>query len=165
MYKIQVQILNVHFLNRYTVDKEHADVPGYTNKTSSYQRVSKKVMPWAEQQEQRRSQEISSDGCTSGYAPPPSPIHSALGQVVSEVLFPTVDSLPAQRNPIPSVSPPCNASASPQSSVPPRDAQNSIEVISQLLQEAEESDGKEFEDDPLLQVLRKQRKWVKEQIR
>lgn len=28
-----------------------------------------------------------------------------------------------------------------------------------------ESDGKEFEDDPLLQVLRKQRTWVKEQIR
>lgn len=28
-----------------------------------------------------------------------------------------------------------------------------------------DSDEKEFEDDPLLQVLRKQRKWVKEQIR
>lgn len=27
-----------------------------------------------------------------------------------------------------------------------------------------DSDEKEFEDDPLLQVLRKQRKWVKEQI-
>lgn len=28
-----------------------------------------------------------------------------------------------------------------------------------------DSDEKEFEDDSLLQVLRKQRKWVKEQIR
>lgn len=28
-----------------------------------------------------------------------------------------------------------------------------------------DSDEKEFEDDPLLQVLRKQRTWVKEQIR
>lgn len=28
-----------------------------------------------------------------------------------------------------------------------------------------DSDGKEFEDDPLLQVLRRQRTWVKKQIR
>lgn len=57
-------------------------------------------------------------------------------QVVSEVLFPTVDSSPAQRAPVLSGSP-CTASAPPQSSVPSCDAQNSKEVISQLLQEAE----------------------------
>lgn len=149
--------------SRYTVDREHADVPGSTKKSSSHQRVSKKVMPRAEQQEQKGSQESSSDRCISDYAPPPSPVHSALGQVVSEVLFPEADSSPVQSSPVSSVSR-CTASAPPQSSVPPCDTQNSIEVISQLLQEAEDSDEKEFEDDPLLQVLRKQRTWVKEQI-
>ncbi|XP_035862166.1 proline and serine-rich protein 3 [Sander lucioperca] len=150
---------------RYTADREHADGPGSTNRSSSHQRVSgHKVMPWAAQQQQEGSQGFPSESCTGNHAPPPSPIHSALGQVVSEVLFPTVDSSPAQRNPDSSVSPTCTSSAPPHSSVPPCNAQNSMEVISQLLQEAEDSDEKEFEDDPLLQVLRKQRRWVKEQI-
>ncbi|XP_044063603.1 proline and serine-rich protein 3 isoform X2 [Siniperca chuatsi] len=149
---------------RYTVDREHADGPSSTNRSSSHQRVPKKVMPWAEQQQQEAHQEFSNESLTGDHAPPPSPIHSALGQAVSEVLFPTVDSSPAQRTPVSTVSPPCTASAPPQSSVPPCNEQNSMEVISQLLREAEDSDEKEFEDDPLLQVLRKQRKWVMEQI-
>ncbi|XP_039661371.1 proline and serine-rich protein 3 isoform X2 [Perca fluviatilis] len=150
---------------RYTADREHADGPGSTNRSSSHQRVSgHKVMPWPAQQQQEGSQGIPSESCTGDHVPPPSPIHSALGQVVSEVLFPTVDSSPAQRNPDSSASPTCTSSAPPRSSVPPCNAQNSMEVISQLLQEAEDSDEKEFEDDPLLQVLRKQRRWVKEQI-
>ncbi|TKS81909.1 Proline and serine-rich protein 3 [Collichthys lucidus] len=150
-------------ISRYTVDREHADVPGSTNRSSSHQRLPKKVVPSAEQQQQRGSQ-VSGERCTGDYAPPPSPIHSVLGQVVSEVLFPTVDSSPARRTPVSSVSPPCSTPVPPQSSIPTCDAQNSMEVISQLLQEAEDSDEKEFEDDPLLQVLRKQRTWVKEQI-
>ncbi|XP_070767470.1 proline and serine-rich protein 3 [Enoplosus armatus] len=149
---------------RYTVDREHADGPGSTHRSSSHQRVPKKVMPWAEQQQQEGRQEISNESCTGDRAPLPSPIHSALGRAVSEVLFPTVESSPAQRTPVLSVSPPRAASAPPRSSVPPCNEQNSMEVISQLLQEAEDSDEKEFEGDPLLQVLRKQRKWVKEQI-
>ncbi|XP_076593859.1 proline and serine-rich protein 3 isoform X2 [Chaetodon auriga] len=142
--------------SRYT-ERERADVPGSTNRSSSNQTVPKKVMPWADQQHQRGSQAFSSERCASDDVPPPSPVHRALGQVVSEVLFPTGDSSPAQRTPVSSPAP-------PQSSVPPCNAQNSTEVISQLLQEAEDSDEKEFEDDPLLQVLRKQRTWVKEQI-
>ncbi|XP_049440562.1 proline and serine-rich protein 3 isoform X1 [Epinephelus fuscoguttatus] len=149
---------------RYTVNMEHADGPGSTNRRSSHQRVSEKVRPRAEQQQQEGSQGFSRESCTGDNAPPPSPIHTALGQVVSEVLFPTLVSSPAQRTLDSSVSPPCTSPAPPQSSVPPCKAQNSVEVISQLLQEAEDSDEKEFEDDPLLQVLRKQRKWVKEQI-
>ncbi|XP_023275596.1 proline and serine-rich protein 3 isoform X2 [Seriola lalandi dorsalis] len=151
---------------RYTVDKQHTDGPSCTKRSSPRQRLPKKVMPLAEQQQQEGSQSFSSESCTGDYAPPPSPIHSALGQVVSEVLFSTVDSSPAQRSPVTLASPPCAASASapPQSTVPPCNTQNSMEVISQLLQEAEDSDEKEFDDDPLLQVLRKQRKWVKEQI-
>lgn len=50
-----------------------------------------------------------------------------------------MDSSPAQKTPVSLVSPPSTASASapPQSPVPPCSAQNSVEVISQLLQEAE----------------------------
>ncbi|KAI3360930.1 hypothetical protein L3Q82_013131, partial [Scortum barcoo] len=150
---------------RCAVDRGHSDGSDSTNRSSSHQRVPKKVIPQAEQQQQQqeRSQGFSSEG-HSDHAPPPSPIHSALGQVVSEVLFPTADASPAQRTPLSSLSPLRTASAPPQSSVPPGSEVNSMEVISQLLQEAEDSDEKEFEDDPLLQVLRKQRKWVKEQI-
>lgn len=136
----------------------------HKSRSSSHQGVPNKDMPWTEQHQQKGSQEFSSEGCTRDFAKPPSPVHSALGQVVSEVLFPTVDSTPPPRAPISSVSSPHTTSAVPQSSVPPSDAQNSMEVISQLLREAEDSDGKEFEDDPLLQVLRKQRRRVKGQI-
>uniref|UniRef100_A0A3P8T8G3 Proline and serine rich 3 n=1 Tax=Amphiprion percula TaxID=161767 RepID=A0A3P8T8G3_AMPPE len=132
--------------------------------SSSHQRLPKKVTSRKEQRRQEGSQEFPSEGCTRDHEPPPSPIHTALGQVVSEVLFPMEDSSPAQRIPVSSDSPPVTISAPSQSPVPPCNAQNSMEVISQLLQEAEDSDEKEFEDDPLLQVLRKQRKWVKEQI-
>lgn len=58
-------------------------------------------------------------------------------QVVSEVLFPTVDPSPGQKDPVLLGSSPCAASEPPQSSVPPRTAHNSMEVISQLLREAE----------------------------
>ncbi|XP_008283222.1 proline and serine-rich protein 3 isoform X2 [Stegastes partitus] len=132
--------------------------------SSSHQRLPKKVTSQKEQHRQEGSQEFPSEGCSRDYKPPPSPIHMALGQVVSEVLFPTEDSSPAQRIPVSSVSPPATFSAPSQSPVSSFNAQNSMEVISQLLQEAEDSDEKEFEDDPLLQVLRKQRKWIKEQI-
>ncbi|KAM7420549.1 hypothetical protein PAMA_014997 [Pampus argenteus] len=137
-----------------------ADGHTSTNRSFSHQRVSKKIMSRTEQHQQ----EFSSESCPGDYAPPPSPVHSALGQVVSEVLFPAMDSSPAQRTPVSPVSPPCTASAPPQSPVTLCNAHNSMEVISQLLQEAEDSDEKEFENDPLLQVLRKQRKWVKKQI-
>ncbi|KAM3873387.1 proline and serine-rich protein 3 [Diretmus argenteus] len=136
----------------------------------SMSRVPKKVKPWPEQPssriggQQERCQGLSSESCTGNRAPPPSPIHSALEQVVSEVLFPTLDSSPAQRTPVLSDSPPYTPPAPPQSPVPLGNAENPLEVISQLLREAEDSDEKEFEDDALLQVLRKQRKWVKEQI-
>ncbi|KAM3614181.1 uncharacterized protein V6R79_011135 [Siganus canaliculatus] len=150
--------------SRCAVARERADAHGSLNRSSSHQGVPNKDMPWTEQHQQKESQEFSSEGSSRDYVKPPSPVHSALGQVVSEVLFPTVDSSPPPRASISSVPSPHTTSAVPQSSVPPSDAQNSMEVISQLLREAEDSDGKEFEDDPLLQVLRKQRRWVKGQI-
>ncbi|MCI4386044.1 hypothetical protein PGIGA_G00057640 [Pangasianodon gigas] len=85
----------------------------------------------------------------------PSPIHNTLGQVVSEVLFPGADS-PVQPRTRPA--PPHSPAPPPQHSSQPS------EVIGQLMQEAQDSDGLEFEDDPLLLVLRQQRKWVKEQL-
>ncbi|KAM4735260.1 proline and serine-rich protein 3 [Anableps anableps] len=114
-----------------------------------------------EQYQHDESEEVHKASCTGGHLPPSSPVHTALGQVISEVLFPTV----AQKTPVSSFSTPKNISSSSQSPVSLNVTQNSLEVISQLLQEAEDSDGKEFEDDPLLQVLRHQRKWVKDQIR
>ncbi|KAL7849197.1 hypothetical protein SRHO_G00208200 [Serrasalmus rhombeus] len=108
----------------------------------------------------------STRGVRSGdRAPPPSPIHNTLGQVVSEVLFPTTDSPTQSRTPCSLDSPRYTPPAPSQSPVP---AQPSMpqpsEVIGQLMQEAQDSDGLEFEDDPLLLVLRRQRTLVKEQL-
>ncbi|XP_027868641.1 proline and serine-rich protein 3 [Xiphophorus couchianus] len=114
-----------------------------------------------EQHHHDEGKAVPKESCSGGHGPPSSPVHTALGQVVSEVLFPTV----AQKTPVSSVSTPKNISSPSGSPVPLNVTQNSLQVISQLLQEAEDSDEKEFEDDPLLQVLRQQRKWVKDQIR
>ncbi|XP_030013018.1 proline and serine-rich protein 3 [Sphaeramia orbicularis] len=141
-------------------DKRKAATSTREQKKST--RVPKKVITTVEQQRLQRYLDSSSQN--SHHPPPPSPIHSALGEVVSEVLFPSTDSSPAQRSSLLPVCPPGTTSEPPQSSVSLCNTQNPMEVISQLLQEAEDSDEKEFEDDPLLQVLRKQRKWVKEQI-
>ncbi|KAI7801187.1 proline and serine-rich protein 3 [Triplophysa rosa] len=101
----------------------------------------------------------------SGDLEPSSPIHNALGQVVSEVLFLGVDSPTQCKTPSSSVSSAFTPPPPQQSPVtPPTDVQRPFEVIDQLMQDAEDSDGTEFEDDPLLQVLRRQRKWVKEQL-
>ncbi|XP_068180747.1 proline and serine-rich protein 3 isoform X2 [Antennarius striatus] len=141
---------------RHTVGSRKPAVPGFIQKDRQ------KVLQQAEQQQEKGAKEKSSDG--SMPAPPPSPVHSALREVVSEVLNATADSYPARRASISSTSSFISSAPLP-SSVPACDAQNSMGVISQLLQEADDSDEKEFEDDPLLQVLRKQRSWVKEQIR
>ncbi|XP_029929222.1 proline and serine-rich protein 3 isoform X2 [Myripristis murdjan] len=156
---------------RHIGDCDRADGPSHTNRnSSSHSRGPKKVTPCTEPPASRNGgpkescQGFSSESCAGDHAPPPSPIHSVLGQVVSEVLFPTLESSSAPKTPVSSDSGSYPPSAPPQSPVPPGGAQNPVEVISQLLQEAEDSDEKEFEDDPLLQVLRKQRKWVKKQI-
>ncbi|KAG7321697.1 hypothetical protein KOW79_014555 [Hemibagrus wyckioides] len=95
----------------------------------------------------------------------PSPVHNTLGQVVSEVLFPSADSPVQPRTSRSSTSPIYTTPAPPHSPAPPPQcSSHPSEVIGQLMQEAEDSDGLEFEDDPLLLVLRQQRKWVKEQL-
>ncbi|KAI4904650.1 hypothetical protein NFI96_019425, partial [Prochilodus magdalenae] len=97
--------------------------------------------------------------------PPPSPIHNTLGQVVSEVLFPAADSPTQPKTPCSSATLRCTPPAAPVSPAPPpQSVSQPSEVISQLIQEAQDSDGLEFEDDSLLLVLRQQRTWVKEQL-
>ncbi|KAM9723371.1 proline and serine-rich protein 3 [Menidia menidia] len=128
-------------------------------RASSHPSHPKKVASQKEQRLQEGSQALPKKSCHAAHVPPPSPVHSALGQVVSEVLFPAGDSPPAQKNPASSLLPHTVSSHSQT-----QESHNSLEVISQLLLEAEDSDEKEFEDDPLLQVLRQQRKWVKDQI-
>ncbi|CAJ0947820.1 unnamed protein product [Ranitomeya imitator] len=80
---------------------------------------------------------------------PESPVHQALEQVISERLF----------SPLPSPKPKCEkrerrpCTASEEDDADPRP----VEIAAHLLEEAEDSDGAEFDDDPLLQVLREQR--------
>ncbi|XP_061675426.1 proline and serine-rich protein 3 isoform X2 [Syngnathoides biaculeatus] len=126
---------------------EHAEGPKATS--SAQQKPPKKNKTRADPRQQQRRKD-------APHQPPlSSPVQRALGQVVSEVLFPPVDSSPRGAA-VPSLPPPR------RSSLPPCAAHASLEVMSQLLQEAE--DEKEFEDDTLLRVLRTQRNWVKEQI-
>ncbi|XP_014011907.1 proline and serine-rich protein 3 isoform X4 [Salmo salar] len=149
-------------------DRDHAERPSYADWSVSqhHTRGKDRVIPWREEPsrdwgQQERGPGVVREGCPGDRAPPPSPIHSALGQVVSEVLFLTTDSPDPPRTPVSSDSP---RYMPPQSPAPPPSAQQPREVVAQLLQEAEDSDEQEFKDDPLLKVLRQQRKWVKEQI-
>ncbi|XP_051535095.1 proline and serine-rich protein 3 isoform X2 [Myxocyprinus asiaticus] len=128
----------------------------------AYEGVSRKAdEPCAKSRWKEECERLTGGERPGDLAPPPSPIHNALGQVVSEVLFPGADSPNECKTPSSSDStpPPLQSPVAPQSS-----GQQPSEVIDQLMQDAEDSDGQEFEDDPLLQVLRQQRKLVKEQL-
>ncbi|KAM9782493.1 proline and serine-rich protein 3 [Neosynchiropus ocellatus] len=135
---------------------EHAELQSATNIQPAHHRLPKKAMSSTVLQQKERRQDSPGDSRAGGN--PPSPIHSALGQqVVSEVLFPTPAPVSAGQSE--------SAPSAPRGAITPSyDAQKSVEVISQLLQEAEDSDEREFEDDPLLQELRRQRRCLKEQI-
>ncbi|TFJ98025.1 sialidase-1-like [Platysternon megacephalum] len=88
-----------------------------------------------------------------------SSIHSALGQVISERLFSPPESHP-----------PTRGRQSGEGAVSPPEQSGSqhpqlLQLAVQLLEEAEESDGTEFEEDPLLEVLRGQREDLRSQLR
>ncbi|KAL0985006.1 hypothetical protein UPYG_G00151760 [Umbra pygmaea] len=112
----------------------------------------------------QQGRRLGSEGRPGDCAPPPSPIHNVLGQVVSEVLFPTTDCADPPRTPVSLASLRYTPPVPAQSPVPPFSGAQPREVVAQLLKEAEDSDERDFYDDPLLHVLRQQRKWVKEQI-
>lgn len=139
--------------------KESKKTENTSARSSSHQKCPKKVKHWEE-----GNQELRGESCSRDNEKEPSSLGNAIRQVVSEVLFPMVDPDPPQRIAGSSIPPVCIDSASSPFTDLPCNAQSSMEVISQLLQEAEDSDEKDFEDDPLLQVLYKQRKWIKEQI-
>ncbi|CAM5175516.1 unnamed protein product [Eretmochelys imbricata] len=96
-----------------------------------------------------------------------SSIHGALGQVISERLF----SPPASPHPTRghqsgqgAVSP-SEQGAAGELPVPGSQHPQLLQLAAQLLEEAEESDGTEFEEDPLLEVLRGQREDLRSQLR
>ncbi|KAJ8005309.1 hypothetical protein DPEC_G00145290 [Dallia pectoralis] len=115
------------------------------------------------------------EGCPGDRAPPPSPIHSALGQVISER---PQTALPCVRGPQTLQWPygrGCSLKVRTVETVDSADEtfiQNPLSAAFiprtvQMLTPAYrtgDSDERDFEEDPLLRVLRQQRKWVKEQI-
>ncbi|XP_078062884.1 proline and serine-rich protein 3, partial [Mustelus asterias] len=88
-------------------------------------------------------------------------LQHVLGQVVSERMFSPVSKQPSSKKP--KIGSRARAHRLPTSPIPSN--RQTPEIVTQLLEEAEESDGVEFEEDILLQVLRQQRDWVKEQLR
>ncbi|XP_076832157.1 proline and serine-rich protein 3 isoform X2 [Brachyhypopomus gauderio] len=140
------------------VQKSHYNAKAKRNHGRGQEGVRRKTKePSRENGCHSRGQSSTGDVCSGDLAPPPSPIHNTLGQVVSEVLFPGHDS-PGQ------VRTSCSSDAPRYSPLAPPNIPQPCDVIGELMQEAEDSDGLEFEDDSLLLVLRQQRKWVKEQI-
>ncbi|XP_067399052.1 proline and serine-rich protein 3 [Emydura macquarii macquarii] len=98
-----------------------------------------------------------------------SSIHSALGQVISERMFsPPVSPLPCREHQsgqgVEPGSPP-EQDAAPELPAPSSQHPQLLQLATRLLEEAEESDGAEFEEDPLLQVLRGQREDLRSQLR
>ncbi|KAG8433664.1 hypothetical protein GDO86_012131 [Hymenochirus boettgeri] len=89
--------------------------------------------------------------------PPESPVHRALGEVISERLFSPFAS-PQHKH-----GPKKQKCAPPPSQ--PSNQPHPLEIATQLLEEAEDSDGSEFTDDPLLQVLRDQREALRLRLR
>ncbi|XP_053546136.1 proline and serine-rich protein 3 [Bombina bombina] len=89
--------------------------------------------------------------------PPESQVHLAVGEVISERLF----------SPIPSPKPKLVVKMTKSATPPAEPASNQqpLELAAQLLEEAEDSDGTEFADDPLLQVLREQREALRVRLR
>ncbi|KAK3531234.1 hypothetical protein QTP70_015234 [Hemibagrus guttatus] len=140
--------------DRDMVEKNQQNVKGKDRHARGQEKVRSKNKENAGHRESQSS--------TRGVRPrdSPSPVHNTLGQVVSEVLFPSADAPVQPRTSRSSTTPAPPHSPAP----PPQRSSHPSEVIGQLMQEAEDSDGMEFEDDPLLLVLRQQRKWVKEQL-
>ncbi|XP_077312513.1 proline and serine-rich protein 3 isoform X1 [Lithobates pipiens] len=86
--------------------------------------------------------------------PPLSPVHQAMDQVISERLFSPLQS--------PKLKPKKRATTPPAEE---KEELQPIEIAAHLLEEAEDSEGTEFGDDPLLQVLREKRRSLRFRLR
>lgn len=73
-HKLRSYLNKTFFFCRCAVKEEHAA-------TTSHQKVPKSIIPLAEQSQQKDGKETSRERCSKDYTPPPSPVHSALGQV------------------------------------------------------------------------------------
>ncbi|OCT71115.1 hypothetical protein XELAEV_18038024mg [Xenopus laevis] len=92
-------------------------------------------------------------------------VHRAVGEVISERLFspsPQPTAANNQEKEAPPSSPLPEKQAPPPS--PPSNQLQPLEIAAQLLEDAEDSDGTEFEDDPLLRVLREQREALRRRL-
>ncbi|XP_077788202.1 proline and serine-rich protein 3 [Podarcis muralis] len=92
-------------------------------------------------------------------------IQHVLGEVIAERLFSPPDSPGPHRD-----KPKRNSKSRSLDEVRPRAVSvpshpQLLNMAAQLLEQAEDSDGTEFEDDPLLQVLRGQRELLRSQLR
>ncbi|XP_066494877.1 proline and serine-rich protein 3 [Tiliqua scincoides] len=98
-------------------------------------------------------------------SPPKSSIQRALGEVIAERLFSSPEPpAPHKGERQKSTKNLSLEEAAPQTVISPSHPQL-LSMAAQLLEQAEDSDGMEFEDDPLLQVLRGQREFVRNQLR
>ncbi|KAM8927870.1 proline and serine-rich protein 3 [Pelodytes ibericus] len=86
-------------------------------------------------------------------SPPASPVHRIMGEVISQRLF------------SPQASPRGKSQARKPEPLPPAHRPEPLEIAARLLEQAEDSDGTEFADDPLLCVLREQRESLRERLR
>ncbi|XP_069803573.1 proline and serine-rich protein 3 isoform X2 [Dendropsophus ebraccatus] len=110
---------------------------------------------------------------------PESPIHRAMEQVISERLFsplpsPKTKSAKRERRRLTTTTEddadPQTIEVTAQQRPPTPSTQDdaepqTIEIAAHLLEEAEDSDGTDFADDPLLQVLRDQRESLRSRLR
>lgn len=102
----------------------------------------------------RRKRDKKDPGHSRGPAPE-SPVHQAMEQVISERLFSPLPSPKSQRR---------EQRPSTPSTEDDADLQ-ALETAARLLEEAEDSDGADFADDPLLLVLRGQREALRSGLR
>ncbi|KAL8220212.1 UNVERIFIED_CONTAM: hypothetical protein K2H54_040786 [Gekko kuhli] len=98
-------------------------------------------------------------------ASPGKHVQRVLGEVVSERLFSSPEPPAPQRGRLKRSSKKQGLKESPPDAVVTPSYPELLNMAAQLLEQAEDSDGTEFEEDPLLQVLRSQRGLLCSQLR
>nr|XP_056702389.1 proline and serine-rich protein 3 [Euleptes europaea] len=92
-------------------------------------------------------------------------VQHVLGEVVAERLFSSPEPPAPQRAKLKRSSKKQSLKESPPDTVATPSYPELLGMAAQLLEQAEESDGADFEEDPLLQVLRSQRDLLRRQLR
>ncbi|XP_054855398.1 proline and serine-rich protein 3 isoform X2 [Eublepharis macularius] len=92
-------------------------------------------------------------------------VQRVLGEVVAERLFSSPESPVRQRGKLKKSSKKQDLKESLPDTVATPSYPKLLNMAAQLLEQAEDSDGTDFEDDPLLQVLRSQRDFLRSQLR